>query len=95
MGSFLLVSTSIQYKKCGLKFARLKIKHWYKQYLRITKLSQNMGVYKLLVKGAKQVVTVRNDGNIRVLRGKEMQHVDIIDAKGEDGISILVDRWDF
>lgn len=50
-----------------------------------------MGVYKLLVKGAKQVVTVRNDGNIRVLRGKEMQHVDIIDAKGEDGVSILVD----
>lgn len=54
-----------------------------------------MGVYKLLVKGAKQVVTVRNDGNILVLRGKEMQHVDIIDAKGEDGVSILVDRWDF
>lgn len=51
-----------------------------------------MGAYKLLVKGAKQVVTVRNDENVRVLRGKEMQHVDIINAKGEDGVSILVDR---
>lgn len=63
-----------------------------KAYLRITKLSQNMGAYKLLVKGAKQVVTVRNDENVRVLRGKEMQHVDIIKAKGKDGVSILVDR---
>nr|XP_011420937.2 probable imidazolonepropionase [Crassostrea gigas] len=50
-----------------------------------------MGAYKLLVKGAKQVVTVRNDENVRVLRGKEMQHVDIINAKGKDGVSILVD----
>lgn len=51
-----------------------------------------MGAYKLLVKGAKQIVTIRNDSDIRVLRGKEMQHVDIIEAEDGDGTCILVDR---
>ncbi|XP_062611557.1 probable imidazolonepropionase [Saccostrea cucullata] len=49
-----------------------------------------MGVYKLLVKGAKQIVTIRNDSGVRVLRGKEMGHVDVIEAKDGDGACILV-----
>ncbi|XP_048741055.2 probable imidazolonepropionase [Ostrea edulis] len=52
-----------------------------------------MGAYKLLVKGAKQIVTIRNDSDIRVLRGKEMQHVDIIEAEDGDGTCILVDSY--
>ena len=51
-----------------------------------------MGLYKLLVKGARQVVTVRGDGAVSSLRGREMQHVDVIKAKGDDGVSVLADR---
>ncbi|XP_022300190.2 putative imidazolonepropionase [Crassostrea virginica] len=51
-----------------------------------------MGLYKLLVKGARQVVTVRGDGAVSSLRGREMQHVDVIEAKGDDGASVLADR---
>lgn len=50
-----------------------------------------MSEYKLLVHSAKQVVLVRDDG-ARVVRGKDMQKVDVIEAEGEDGINILVDQ---
>ena len=48
--------------------------------------------YKLLVKGAKQVVQVRKDGKEK-LCGKDMQRLDILEGNEESGISILVDRY--
>lgn len=51
-----------------------------------------MSQYKLLVRSAKQVVTVRNNG-VWVVRGKDMQTVDIVDGDGNDGVNVLVNRY--
>ncbi|VDI75746.1 imidazolonepropionase [Mytilus galloprovincialis] len=50
-----------------------------------------MSQYKLLVRSAKQVVTVRNDG-AKVVCGKDMQAVDIIDGDDNDGVNILISK---
>ena len=50
-----------------------------------------MSVYKLLVRSAKQVVVVRYNGD-RVVRGKDMKRLDILDGDDNDGINVLVNR---
>ncbi|KAI0234437.1 putative imidazolonepropionase [Lamellibrachia satsuma] len=51
-----------------------------------------MAKHRLLIKSAKQVVQVVNDG-ARVLRGKDMRRVAVIEADedGIDGLSVVVD----
>ena len=51
-----------------------------------------MAKHRLLIKSAKQVVQVVNNG-ARVLKGKDMRHLSILDAseEGDDGLSVVVD----
>ncbi|XP_052079851.1 probable imidazolonepropionase [Mytilus californianus] len=50
-----------------------------------------MSQYKLLVRSAKQVVTVRNNG-VKVVCGKDMQVLDVIDGDDNDGVNILINK---
>ncbi|XP_033647145.1 probable imidazolonepropionase [Asterias rubens] len=50
----------------------------------------NRNAFKLLVKNAKQIAVVCN-GNQRVLRGAEMSRVEVLEAEGGGGVSIIVD----
>lgn len=47
--------------------------------------------YRLLVHSARQVVTVTNGGKL-VLSGKEMDQIEIVEAKENTGISLVVGR---
>ena len=51
-----------------------------------------MANHRLLIKSAKQVVQVVNNG-ARVLRGKDMRHVAVMEVNedGTDGLSVVVD----
>ncbi|KAJ8301589.1 hypothetical protein KUTeg_020576 [Tegillarca granosa] len=51
-----------------------------------------MTKFKLYIKSAKQVVLIRRDAKISVLRGKDMQTVQTMEEKDQCGISILVNR---
>lgn len=50
-----------------------------------------MSQYKLLIQSAKQVVVVRSNGE-KVVQGKDMQKLDILESKEDDGINILINR---
>ena len=52
----------------------------------------NRNAFKLLVKNAKQIAVVCN-GNQRVLRGAEMSRVEVLEAEGGGGVSIIVDLY--
>ena len=51
-----------------------------------------MSTYRLLIRSARQIVQVVSNGE-RIVKGDAMKKVAIIEQDGENGISVVVDKY--